>query len=489
MAEQRQIKTTDWLVADWHEKERPRRRRRNVLPEAYRRLSKSEKEQVRAAAKWIFKRVSLLDWGRKMPDEKAGKPLPKPVNLKHQVLPYIQGNWRSRVRKLTLTAIIRHLVGDDTAYFTANSLGDETILMIDVDCHASGTLEGATQFAEFLKRKYFPNLYIETSTHGNGAHGFLVVDKSFWTAAEYKGVLGNLEKWLKRVLRSTDFDVEDVELKGTPMTVEWKARRGQVKGVTYGFLAKMPRDWRRMAEWEGTTCLTAHELRELPERFPVAELEAVVVPVRQETESKRKGSVLGKLVDPDVIRKLEPVARDLLRRGKPEVKASSSRAVVVAEDVQVALAIIRSCTLHPNPDGSLPLKRIWAIWDAAHEAGDTRRAFCYHRFKAIRDMLSGIGLLEWEDSTYQFGRACKWKASEELMGMMEEALEAGNTTTPFAPRIVDRNKIQDAIAEACRKRPEQVGLRPRMVFPSLLRLDWDSELTAVGLEHLSRVAA
>lgn len=107
----------------------------------------------------------------KDPFHKAGKPLSKPVNLKHQVLPYIQGNWRSSVRKLTLTAIIRHLVEDDTTYFTANSLGDETILMIDIDCHACGTLKGATQFAEFLKRRYFPNLYIETSTHGNGAHG------------------------------------------------------------------------------------------------------------------------------------------------------------------------------------------------------------------------------------------------------------------------------------------------------------------------------
>ena len=67
--------------------------------------------------------------------------------------------------------------------------------------HAAGTLEGATQFAEYLKRNYFPDLYIETSTHGNGAHGFLVVDKSFWTEAQYKGVLVELEKWLKRVLR------------------------------------------------------------------------------------------------------------------------------------------------------------------------------------------------------------------------------------------------------------------------------------------------
>ena len=59
-----------------------------------------------------------------MPDKEAGKPVPKPVNLKDEVVPYIRGTWGSWIRKLTLTAIIRHLVGDDTAYFTAKP-GDE----------------------------------------------------------------------------------------------------------------------------------------------------------------------------------------------------------------------------------------------------------------------------------------------------------------------------------------------------------------------------
>ena len=33
---------------------------------------------------------------------------------------------------------------------------------------------------------------------------------------------------------------------------------------------------------------------------------------------------------------------------QPEI-GRSSRAVVVAEDVQMALAVIRACTLHPQP--------------------------------------------------------------------------------------------------------------------------------------------
>jgi len=478
---------TDWLRADWHTEELPRRRprRRNVLPDAYKALSDAEKRQVRAAAKWIRDRVSRVDWGRKMPDEKAGKPVPKPVNLKAQVRPYLAGNWGSGVRKLTLAAVIRHLVGDDTAYFTANSLGDETLLMIDIDCHATGTLEGATRFAEHLKRNYFPDLYYEVSTHGNGIQGFVVVDRRLWKDADYKEVVRNAEKWLKRVLRNTTFDVEDVELKGTPLVVSWGGRRREVRDVTYGFLAKMPRDWRRFAEWQGTTRMTAHDLRRLPERFPVPEAEPEPQPEREVPVPKvAKGSVSGKLIAPEVISKLEPLAKELLRLGTPKV-TGQSRAVVVAEDVQTALAVVRACTLDMNADGSMPVMRVKAIWDAAFRAGDTTRAFSFRRFAAIRDMFSDMGLLEWEDETYSFGKACRWRASGELMGMTEKALNTDTTTNSSSLSILVCNSVEEARQE----RPDQVGLRPRRVFPADLREDWDEKLRQAGLERLSRLAA
>jgi hypothetical protein len=239
-----------------------------------------------------------------------------------------------------------------------------------------------------------------------------------------------------------------------------------------------------MAEWESTTCMTPHELRALPERFPVAE------PVEPEPEKRSpapkvaRGSVSGKMVDPDDVRKLEPLARELLRLHAPEV-GSSSRAVVVAEDLQMAIAVIRGCTLHPNPDGSLPVMRVKGLWDAAFQAGDITRAFSFHRFQAIRNMLSDMELLEWEDAEYCFGKACRWRASEKLMGMMESVLSGSSTTTPSPSSIV----VCNAIAELQRNRPGHVGARPRMVYPSLLRTDWDSELSEAGLEHLARQAA
>ena len=41
---------------------------------------------------------------------------------------------------------------------------------------------------------------------------------------------------------------------------------------------------------------------------------------KEPVHRRRKGSVSGKLVDPDVIRKLEPLARELLRDGAPRIR-------------------------------------------------------------------------------------------------------------------------------------------------------------------------
>jgi hypothetical protein len=84
---------TDWPTAEWHEKEKPkRRRRRSVLPEAYRRLPKSERRQVRAARHQVSRQVrrtqANLRWQqvsseeiRQWPAPMGGSPCERPRSL------------------------------------------------------------------------------------------------------------------------------------------------------------------------------------------------------------------------------------------------------------------------------------------------------------------------------------------------------------------------------------------------------------------------
>ena len=56
-----------------------------------------------------------------------------------------------------------------------------------------------------------------------------------------------------------------------------------------------------------------------------------------------------------------------------------------------------------NLDGSLPTARFKSLWEAMLEKGDIVRGWDYKRFAAMRNHLSSLGLLEWEDERYSPG--------------------------------------------------------------------------------------
>ena len=186
-----------------------------------------DRKELRQAAKWLMLLTNDVDWGLKVWDDGEEKAVPKHANRKQVVQSFLQRVPGAYPRRMTQKLLIRHFLGEETVYFTG-ARGDWTILMLDIDCHKSGTPEGARTFAEYLKEKFFPNLYYEPSTNGNGIHGYVMVDKSAWTAADHNAAMKSLEVWLKNVLASTRFDVETVEVKGCS-----RFRRGKVESGLY----------------------------------------------------------------------------------------------------------------------------------------------------------------------------------------------------------------------------------------------------------------
>ena len=293
--------------------------------------------------------------------------------------------------------------------------------MLDIDCHKSGSLEGAKKFAQYLKEHYFPGLYYETSTNGNGIHGYLIVDIGNWSPLDYNLVLKDAEKWLKRVLATMDCDVETVELKGRCPVVVWgEDYERQVKHFCMGGLAKMPRDAKRLAEWRATTRMTAHDLRKLPELHPV---EATVEVKQSVKKQASAASVQGKLIDKQRFRTYLPLAQRFL--SAPELISAKSRVFVTAEDVAIFLVLLEFFGENPNEDGSMPYKRFAGLWNKLYQDGDVGRCFDNKRFAWIRNRVSEKGGIEWVDTTYSVGfrdvkgKAAKWKASAELKALME----------------------------------------------------------------------
>jgi hypothetical protein len=93
----------------------------------------------------------------------------------------------------------------------------------------------------------------KASTGGKGQHAYLLVRKLGHSAEEVKVALKHLEKWLRQQARG--FDIEIVEVKGTPPVVKYRDG-GFIESITYGSFAKLPREASRFSEWTGTTTVT-----------------------------------------------------------------------------------------------------------------------------------------------------------------------------------------------------------------------------------------
>ena len=183
---------------------------------------------------------------------------------------------RSYLPNKLVTRVLReHASGEQTYYFAGSEKPSRrALIMIDVDCHASGSLQGAMAFVSYLRAHHFRNLYYEPSTNGKGAHAYFLLEKDGLSVPAVKNILlKKLQPWLNHLAK--DFDVELVEVKGLPPEPTWGDRRYDLVAYKAGVLAKIPRGiFDRFAELQETTVLSATTLAmELPDVVPPSSIE------------------------------------------------------------------------------------------------------------------------------------------------------------------------------------------------------------------------
>jgi hypothetical protein len=431
----------------------------------------------RTAAKWLIGLMNDLDWGRKKFITETGTIEPRPVNCGEVVSGFLKGTSYYYPRRPSQIALMEHFQGKETCYFTG-SRGDLTLLNLDIDCKKEGSRQGAFAFAEYLKKHFFPNLYHEVSTHGNGGHGYILIDKSICNDHDYNLVLKRLEKWLRDIVQTTDFDVENIEIKGTCPEVSWgQEYRRQLLNYKFGFLAKLPREWERFEEWKATTKLTVEELAAIIEKNPMAVAEVVKA-------AKASGSVFGKLIDPKRIEELMPLAAQFVPQ--PICVNRKARVWVTAYDAAVFLALHEYFTKNPLPENANPVARWQGLWQAMFKCGDITRAFDPKRFAFLRNLISDAGGVEWIDRKYIpgskgegiKGKCCKWKASDDMMDCMAEY-------TAQTVVSCDSNTISNRSSIDFRSKTETIEvIRPERVMANLecLLRKWEYE----DLERIMR---
>jgi len=434
--------------------------------------------------KWLRDRISGIDYGVEIEEENGKHPIH--LNKNYDVLKHFE-LWRQGeetwLKKISNQNFVDHHTNVRTFYFAGASepKKSQTLVMIDIDCKKFGTPEGAMAFAEYLRDKYFPNMYIEVSTHGRGAHGFFVLEKCQTGSIFINDLLlDRLQPFLRAVLAEADFDVENVEIKGTLPVLFWGEKDREVTNYKSGTLAKLPRlgSPEKEEALRNTTVITVNDLM----RLPIFEKPRGQ---RGNGVGSASGSISGKHISEEELGHLSgqyrAVAEALL--GTHTLK-TTGRTVVTVEDVAIFLMLLKFFTKNMNADGSLPTKRWMNLWSSLYGAGDVDRAFCPQRFKAMRDFVSSLGLLDWEDETYSIGilyndgeykkgQACKWRGSEQLMAMLEVEPEATLDKGEEGRAPFIRTDLLQVIQSLTQRPPEQT-IRPVLVdSEATLRLNPD----------------
>lgn len=346
-----------------------------------------------------------------------------------------------------------HAEGEATYYFWSRPDSRFIFFMVDIDVKKSrglGTREGASDFADYLHREVIPGCHWEPSTNGEGMHGYGLIDLGedypFITAAERKDILNRMQSDLRKVALHHGADIELVEVKGSPPVIDSAgihlARNTHViRSMVYGTFAKIPRDIEAVAALEP---VSLDRLKEI-----AAEVPGVVLTDRTK-KTGGGGSCSGKVVSEEMLAmlpELERVGEGLLA-GRELIQGRKVTAYDVA--CVLLLAWVFNHGSNANADGAMPTRRFEVLWDALYHAGDFSRAWSPNKYKAVRDLLSGEGLIDWIDETFCHGegggRACRWRLTAEMAaaigGLLACQGEGGtssvNSSLPDLVRVMPR---------------------------------------------------
>lgn len=385
--------------------------------------------------KFLRNRISRLNYGVNVPDVGVRPELTTAKLIERY-------NGHKYGASLKNDQFADHFAANKTFYFWADHTASnpEILVLIDGDAgkkHGSGTTEGCWKFMELVKEKLFPGLYLEPSTHGEGVHGYFILEKEGIKVDLVRSALRNLDAYLKKLAESVGADIACVEIKGLPPRVSYDDKKN-ISHITFGLLAKLPRGRGVM-----DTCKVKYS------DLAMLDPEEIVVPEPEEPEVEtikvgklKAGSFDSRVVRQevlDMLPELERYAENLLFQWTGATSIKADRWTVTATDL-AQFFVLMQC-IKPKPDDSLPVRAIGRLWEEVYLAGDFARPWNHHRFKAIRDLLSQHGHIDWVDHRFQNlpdgkGRCSRWRISYLLQRTLS-SLMGGTTVVDTAGQLPD----------------------------------------------------
>ncbi len=394
--------------------------------------------------KFLRKKICRLNYAVKV--EGVGKALPE-LGKEKLISRYNSFRYGAALRN---DQFQQHFSRDETFFFWADpaTSTSEILVMVDFDVReGSGTPEGARRFAEEVKETVLPGMYCEPSTGGEGIHGYVVVQKAGVKVTRLRKALKNLELYLKTLAEATNADIACVEVKGLPPVIRYDDK-GNIRDMTFGQFAKLPRGKGVLdtckVKYIDLALLDLADIMHVPVGEAVKATATAERPVKGVATSKRHfGSFDSRIVTQEILEEmpsLEQYAARLLVQWTGSTSFKAGRWAVTAVDLAQFFAVMLA--MKPNSNDSLPVRRIGRLWEAVFQAGDFARPWNHHRFKAIRDLVSQHGHIDWSEYRYQNvpggqGRACRWSLGLTLQSRLSSFIKGGTTPVDTAAALPD----------------------------------------------------
>ena len=383
--------------------------------------------------KFLRERISRLNYGTKVPDVGVRPEL----SIERFMARYNERRYGAALKN---DQFQDHFSSRATHYFWADHCANtpEILVMIDGDAgeaHGGGTTEGCWRFMDMVRDKLFPGLYLERSTNGKGIHGYIRLLKLGIRTDLVRQALKNLDRFLAL---SVGADIACIEVKGLPPSIQYDDH-GNIIDITFGQWAKLPRGRGVMdtckVNYSDIALLDPDEIKVEPEQEVVVEKKAAT--------KMRLGSFDSRVVRQETLDKLpelEKYAENLLRQWTGTSSFKAGRWTVTPTDMAQFFALM--LCIKPKSNDSLPVRAVGRLWEEVHLAGDFSRPWNHHRLKAIRDLLSKHGHIDWVDFRFQYvperkGRCCRWQISFELRSVLSSLLMGETTVVDTACRLPD----------------------------------------------------
>ena len=387
---------------------------------------------------WLRQLTSDVQYGKKY----KGKPIMCPRNDQVEAFLNHRGKW---LQKLRNRDYCDHFTGQETYYFQGTGRFNRyTLLAIDIDCHSPGTrLEDAIAAAKYLQRLWGTKLYYEVSTNGNGIHAYFVLDKQVnGRVLEGKMLKNYLLDPLEEHLADVDklFDVDAIELKGTPATITWQNDELHYRA---GTLCKLPRVDNEAALMD-TLVIDSDFVWNLPVGDDLPKPEVAKRDAEKPVRTTERRSSLGECFfnqdDADRLKQFLRKSRRLILNDPVlchSILGETKRLGKARSTITEALGIF--CFLfdwlcreeNRNADGSMPTDRFVGLWKALYAAGFLTQSIDGKSFAFVRNLADKLGLIKWVDVHYvvgqprnvenrQKGQAAKWQSSEQFVAIFGE---------------------------------------------------------------------